>query len=94
MLDRSLSSDKVGDLDFLLRAKRDVAAAKASPDQRFSENTSTEHNGDPVAHKRQQFDKQDHRSIKLQLGPMLGLNIFGEQQPQLPAPNSPSDQEG
>jgi hypothetical protein len=80
------TSDKVGDLDFLLRAKRDVAAAKASSDfRRTSRRKSTEirsptYVNDSIS---RITDQSSCSSVRCSAS-----NIFGESQPQLPASNS------
>jgi transposase-like protein len=95
--------DKEGKtVDFLLRAKRDVAAAKAffrrafksqgrlphkitldgyQPSHRAAREVLGEHRRRPRTELRtskylNNLIEQDHRSIKLRLGPMLGLKRF------------------
>src|ERR1700677_122424 len=100
-------------VDFLLRAKRDVAAAKAFFRRAFMRQGRLPHkitlDGYQASHRaaKEALDEhpegnqceirslkylnnrieQDHRSIKLRLGPMLGLKRF-EQRRRSPASNS------
>jgi len=107
--------DKEGNtVDFLLRAKRDVAAAKAFFRRAFMRQERLPHkitlDGYQASHRAAKealcehpegnqceilspkylnnLIEQDHRSIKLRLGPMLGFKHFGELQRRSPASNS------
>ena len=99
-------------VDFLLRAKQDVAAAKAffrlafrrwgrlplDHARRLSGLTSRSQRGPGRTSRGNQCKirsskylnnliEQDHRSVKLRLGPMLGLNISAKPQRRSPASN-------
>jgi hypothetical protein len=83
MLDQSLSYVRQsGGLDF--PAPSQAGRCSRQGIVRLSENIPKEINGDPVAHVRQRFDKQDHRSSCSSVR-CSASNIFGESQPQLPA---------